>query len=351
MTSNPVREARIERNSAFQRGKSLFAEGDVDAALALFSDLAEHPDERLRALRRRSECYLRLQDWNRAEADIREVSAAGLETVSDLHRLLWLETYLRNDAACETAMAGFAQDQIDRTPPLRGDYLILVAATLKTGSTSFSDSLAGAMGYEYATHLSAPPRMDRWGQVFGRPLDVARGYGMVNHGHIGCEPAVLATIAAREWVKIALHLRHPLETMLSTIDAFIRVRTPTLFSAEPRLAAATPAEIKDWALQVYAPHMARWMVDWLALYDAGHPSIISLSTMDEMREIGQDALARRVASRLPGITPRTVDTPPRRYKLRLQGADRVTLSRAEAQSVLDLFPSSMLSRFGWGHLD
>lgn len=345
--TNSAQEARLIRNDAFKRGKALFQAGDLHGAVEVFSELTRHPDDHLRALRRRADCYLRLQDWPNAERDIRAVADHGVDTLADYHRLLWLETYLGDEDACSRLMTEYAARYAGGPEAMSGRFVVLVAATLKTGSSSFADALAAALGYPVSNHLSGPPTLTRWGQVDAGALDASRGIGLVNHGHIGATAAAAQTLATRDWVKVALHLRHPLETITSTIDAFIRAPTPTLVSTYPDIVSASAAEVKAWSLAYYAPHMARWMCDWLALHDAGHPAIFSLSTMDEMKADGQDALARRVTARLPDIVPKEVETPPRRYKLRLTGAQRVSLTHAEATAVLDLFPSDILARFKW----
>lgn len=332
----------------FNAAKALEAAGRYEDAAAAYAALTPDPKQGLQARRRRTECLMRLQRWAEAEVEVAAVFAATDAPLNrDIKRWLGVRTQRGASVQPVDPVTTYAQAERAAGHYAAGPYILLTAAAPKTGSTSLSVALAAALGATKVNILDLPPTSTAWGRPWWPCLDALEGCALVNHCHLSPDAKTLDGIAARPWLRVAVHLRNPVETIESTIDMVIRQRSPNLLSGAPHLATAPPAALHDWVMTDYLGALASWMEDWVAAADAGHPGILGLSTMDDMRQRGQDAIARDLVAALPGITPKTAETEPQRTGKRLTGKDAIRLSPAEADKVRAAMPAGLLDRFGW----
>ncbi len=331
----------------FSEAKALETDGQYARAEDIYAQLTAFAETGIRARRRRTECLIRLQRWDEARDEVAAVFAAERPNNRDIKR--WLSVRARLGDAARPAdpvvLHARAQRQAHAYP--EGPFALFTAAAPKTGSTSLSVALAAALGGAKINYLDLPPTSHTWGSPWWPAVDALNGCAVVNHCHLSPAPEVMAEFASRPWLKIAVHLRNPFETMESTIDMMIRQRSPNLLSGTPHLADAPDAALRDHAMNHYLARLGRWMGDWLALADAGHPSVLGLSTMDDMRRDGQDAVARRFVGALPGMDAIQADTAPQRTGNRLSGDKTIRLTDGERHAVATAMPAGLLDRFGW----
>lgn len=332
----------------FARAQALEDEGRYARAEALYATLAQLPDMALRARRRRIECLTRLQRWPEAAEEVAAVMAATAPPSNrDIKRWQAVRGHLGDDALPGDPVTAFARAERAAGRYPAGELILFTAAAPKTGSTSLSTALAAAMGGAMVNYLAMPPHGPDWGLPWWPAVDALQGCRLVNHCHLSPAPEVMAEFARRPWARVALHLRNPFEAVESMLDLALRQRIPSMLATEPEVALGSDAKLRRWAFSHYLPRLAGWMTGWLELHDAGHPAILGLTTMDQMRRDGQDALARRLLSGAAGIEPLTTETAPRRTGIRLTGDKAVRLTAAEVGLVQAAMPPAMLERFGW----
>lgn len=337
----------------FSNAKTLEANGRYADAEVVYAELENHAElaknlpQEIRARRRRTECLMRLQRWDEAAEEVATVLASKPARNNDIKRWLSVSAQLGEGAQPTDPVSEYARVERTGGKYPEGEYILLTAAAPKTGSTSLSVALAAAIDGVKVNYLIQPPTARAWGMPWMPALDALQGCALVNHCHLSPDAGTVAQIAARPWLRVVVHLRNPIETIESTIDMVIRQRSPNLLSAAPHLAHAPDEDLRAFVLTTYLPKLAEWMASWLALADAGHPAVLGVSTMDEMRARGQDALAARLVSDLPGLTPVAADTAPQCTGKRLNGDKAVCLTPAEANTVRASMPVGLLERFNW----
>jgi hypothetical protein len=333
---------------SFDTAKTLEAAGQYSDAAAAYEALTSDPAQTLRARRRRTECLMRLQRWPEAAAEVAAVfDACDRPLNRDLKRWLNMRVQFGDAARPADPVTPFVTAARAGGDYATGPYILLTAAAPKTGSTSLSVALAATLSATKINLLELPPTHDRWGTPWWPAIDALQGCALVNHSHLSPDPETVRNIAARPWVKVAVHLRNPVETIESTIDMVIRQRSPNLLSGTPHLATASETALRDWVLTTYLPRLAAWIRDWVRLVDAQHPWIAGLSTMDDMRGRGQDAVAQDLAAGLPGILPAPTETEPQRTGNRLRGASAITLTPDEVSRIKAAMSPALMDRFGW----
>lgn len=332
----------------FSEAKALEADGEYARAEQAYARLSTCPETEMRARRRRTECLIRLQRWDEAAEDMAYVlEHADPPLVADMKRWLSMRAQFGTETHPSDPLTPFVMAQRASGAFAPGPYLILTAAAPKTGSTSLSVALAAATRATKLNYIDLPPTTGVWGSPWWPAVDALQGFGLVNHCHLSPDPETISNIAARPWVKVAIHLRNPVETITSTIDMMIRQRSPNLLSGAPKAALTADDAIRAFVLTHYLHKLRDWMVDWIALYDQGHPSVIGLTTMDEMRSRGQDAIARDLVARLPGLAPNSAQTQPQGTGQRIVGDKAVQLTPQETDRVRAAMPPGLLERFGW----
>lgn len=330
----------------FQQAKALEASGAYVEAARLFAALKSVPEQEVRARRRLTECLMFLHRWSEAATEVAAIFALAPATPHDLKRWQTVRAQTSHALTPQDPVTSYVQAERAAGAYSEG-YIVFTAAAPKTGSTSLSAGLAAALGGRRVTYLDLPPTATEWSTPWWPAVDALEGCALVNHCHLSPAPHVLAEIEKRPWVRVAVHLRNPFEAMESLIDMLTRHRFPNLLSGAPHLALAPDQELRDWLIEHHVHRLAKWMADWVALLDAGHPSLIGPTTMEMMRNQGQDGLARHLAHQLDGVTVRTCDTVPQRTGKRLEGAAKIRLTPAERAQVRKAMPAPLMARFGW----
>jgi hypothetical protein len=340
-----------DMRDVFQSAKALENARDWAAAERIYGQVISGTNGKLlhQAYRRRTECRMRLQKWVGARKDVDAVFAAGiLLNNRDIKRRVSVYSHLGETKIAADTIAERVKFCVSDYPePDKNGLIILTAAAPKTGSTSLSTALAAAMGWPKINYLCYQNPELAQGFPSLDALDILKGRGIVNHCHLAPDDELLAELEKRPWVKVAVHFRHPVETMLSTLDLVMRQNSPLILSQAPHLVGAPEAEIRDWVFSVYARQLSGWMQHWLGHVDAGHPSILCFTTLDQIKTLGQDNVARDVLIEAH-LSPKTnATTEPQRTAQRLTGKQKVAYQFDEREQVLAHFPKTMLERFNW----
>lgn len=227
---------------------------------------------------------------------------------------------------------------------------IVMATAPKTGSTSLSHALGAAIDAPVTNLLCYRGRDTVYSKLSDRAVQAFAGKGVVNHGHLNSDAATLDLLRDTPSVRIVLHLRDPRETLLSTADMCLRLRTSYSFATAPVPDPAHGVAFLDWMVDHYTPQLLTWMHDWITAYDTGHPSIVSLSTLDDLKSKGQDSVARHIAEKLGVTDIQTVKTQPRRTGQRLEGSQKLAYSDAQLARLEAQLPQALMQRFDWGPL-
>lgn len=338
--------------AVFQEAKE--RENNREWALAeqMYRTISKGSDKlAVQASRRRAECLMRLQRWSEARAEVDAVLKSGAPEVNrDIKRLLAVLSYEQNTGAATEAIDDFAARWLINEPNLRQKEgrIILTAAAPKTGSTSLATALAAAAGYRKTNFLCYQQVSMARGIASLPALQRLKGVGIVNHCHLAPDAGMMADLRDMPWVQIAVHFRHPADVVLSTVDMIIRQGAPIILIAAPHLVGAGPAAVMKWALENYLPELLQWIQDWLAYVDANHPSIMGVSTLEQMKTIGQDALAKQLLD-TAGI-PYSADsnTVPQRTGNRMSGGQKIRYTAAQRDYLQRQIPPELLRRFGWG---
>jgi len=335
----------------FQQGKSLESGRDwAKAALCYGAVIAAGEGAlRIQAHRRRAECLMRRQQWAEARQDVDAVFAAGGPILNrDIKRRVAVFSHLGDYKQAAATIEAYTKHWLMENSQTRREGLtILTAAPPKSGSTSLAVALSAAGGWPKINFLCYQNGALTQGYPPMAALDLLRGVGIVNHCHLAPDRHVLDMLKARPWVGVAVHLRHPVEIILSTIDLILRQNPPLILDRAPHLVDASLGEITEWVTRVYAPSLANWVAGWLEIVDGNHPSILSMTTLSQMKSEGQDALAARILQSrgivpIPGAT-----SEPQGTGQRLSGPDRATLTPRQRDRVMAAFPVIVRQRFGW----
>lgn len=333
--------------SKFAAAKQLANNGNYQRAIDAFESFVHLDRFEARARRQIVECLMRQQNWKEAAFHVQKIFEITKPNNRDMKR--WLDIYLHFGAASRPVdpFPNYLRN-LEKSSPLKsGNFHIFTAALPKTGSTSLSISLASAANASKINFLVVPPSSTEWGIPYWRAVDILEGKFLINHCHLGPSIETLNGMKKRNWMKVIVHFRNPVETMASTIDLFIRQRSKNLLSGAPELWCADDNEIRRWTFDNYLPRMANWMHNWYDLYEAKHESIFGLSTMDEMRTDGQDALALRVLKNLDCELDYNSKTEPQRQGVRLTGARKIELTTNEKHMIRTSFRPGFLEFFGW----
>jgi len=335
----------------FQSAKTLEGARDWSAAEDAYGQVVATATGKLhhQALRRRAECRMRLQKWDQARRDVDAVFDAGIPIVNrDIKRRVSVYSHLGEIGIASETIVKHAENNLESYPaPPDNAFVILTAAAPKTGSTSLSTALAAAMNWPKANFLcyQKPELAQSYPSL--PALDILKGRGIVNHCHLAPDDDLLIALEKRPWVKVAVHFRHPAETLLSTLDLVMRQNAPLILSQAPHLVGAPEPEIRDWVFSVYARQLSDWMQHWLAHVDARHPSVLCFTTLDQIKALGQDNVARNVLIDA-GLAPRPdTATEPQLTGQRLTGKQKIAYCGDEREQVLAHFPKTMLERFNW----
>lgn len=322
--------------------------GDADRA---YERLLGDPSRDTQVRRRRIECLVRLQRWEEAAREQQLIDAAlgspAARNNRDVKRATAIHTQRGELERAFDVIEGRATYLVTEGDLVPGDHILLTAAAPKTGSTSLSVALAGALGATKVNFLTTPPTDRGWGLVSARALETLRGFSVVNHCHLSPAPENLKVIEERPWVRVAVHLRNPFESIESTIDLVVRQRSPSMLSGSGLSASSSVGELREWVLDVYSFRLRDWMTDWVRLVDGQHPSVVGLSTLDEVKADGQDKVSRRLLRGIGNARILATATEPQRRGVRLSGDERIRLTAEERRLILQIFPENMMQRFGW----
>ena len=333
----------------FHQGKQYENTGRWQKAVAGFTDAIALNLNFIQARRRRAECLMRLQQWDKAEHDMNAVIASGIQPNNrDIKRLTAILSYKgQTDKACDQINEYTKTWIRENKETLKPGPIILTAAAPKTASTSLSVALAKAADCPKINFLCYQRAELGKGLPSLQALKSLRGYGVVNHCHLDCNPEFLQTLAALAYVKVVVHMRNPLDTLTSTVDMFMRIKSPIILSAKPELATAPLNQLKEWAIAVYLPHLINWMEGWLRTVDNQHPSVLGLSTFDQIKAKGQDQVARELLQTANVKKIVTAETEPQRTGNRLSGAEKISFSNKQKARILAEIPNTLRDRFAW----
>ena len=335
-------------DEVFFTAKDLEANGRVKEAIQLYSTCFDSPNYHSRVLRRRAECYLTLHDWESARNDVETLINSGARLIArDLKRWLSLWVALDSTKLKGDPVTDFCIEQRNLNVFPKGHNLILTAAAPKSGSTSLSVALAAALKTHKINYLCTPLTPQVWGQPWIAALDALKGYSVVNHCHLWPNKKTISALEKRPWVKIAVHIRNPIEVMESTIDMILRIKSVTLLKDMTEDERSNEPYLVDWAMKNYLPKLIFFMENWIALNDAKHPSVLGVSTMDEMKRNGQDALAFRLLSNLRNTEIVPAVTLPQRRGIRRKGEKEVLLTNDHRAQILEAIPTNLKARFKW----
>ncbi len=335
----------------FYAAKQLENISDWDAAQKAYLEITKLPGRlSIQASRRRASCLMHLQRWNEMRTEVDAVFNSGAAILdADISRRLIVLSYEQDSCEAYRMIDAHIKRWMQSQPEnhIQNGQVILTAAPPKSGSTSLAEALAGATGAKKTKYLC----FQRYSVSRGLPsvstLNRLRGVSIVDHCHLAPDPDFMMQVQAMPWVRIAVHFRHPVDMLLSVIDMVLRRRAPIMLLSEPRLVGACPDFVKEWALTRYLPEMLDWMRNWLKFVDSRHPSILSLTTLEQMKDLGQDRLAAQILEKagLPYLDG--VHTRSRRMGNRLSGKGKVTLSQAQRDFVINAVPKTMTERFHW----
>lgn len=298
------------------------------------------------ASRLRCDMLMKLQRWEEARTIAETLyEDVAKRNVDDVRRMMQCLSHDGSYEGASAVLARHAETERDTFPD--GKALILMAAEPKTGSTSMTTALAAAAGYGESTFLchDVGPRPE------ARPsfeaLEVLRGKGLANHSHLVPEPESLGRLESMPWVKLLVQVRHPVDVMESTIDMLVRTASAVILSGAEGIDPSDTRVVQDWVLDEYLPGHIQRVMEWVRIADEGHPALLGLTTLEEVRSHGQDAVAQRaLAAR--GIRTTSVTTQAKRTGKRLCGNNAISLSAAERQRVMTAVPAALRFRFGWG---
>jgi len=337
--------------SVFQNAKELENSRDWAAAEYLYSTIVKGGGKlAVQASRRRAECLMRLQRWSEARTEVDAVIKSGAPEVNrDIKRRIAVLGYEQNTGAAIQVIDDYAARWLKSEQGLKrkNDRIILTAAAPKTGSTSLATALAAAAGYRKTNFLCYQQISMARGIASIPALQRLKGVGVVNHCHLAPDAGMMADLRNMPWVQIAVHFRHPADVVLSTVDMIIRQGAPIILIAAPHLVGAGPAAVLEWVLENYLPELLQWIQDWLVYVDAQHPSIMGVSTLEQMKTKGQDTLAKRLLGAVGIPYNEGSNTVPQRTGNRLSGVQKIHYTPAQRDYLQRQIPPDLVQRFGW----
>lgn len=332
----------------FAEAKSLERAGEWAAAAAAYRQLTRTPRTEHAARRRLTECLMRLQRWEDAHAEIARTFASGIEICNaDIKRFCACAGHAGDADAAQRMIEHHARTLRDSGRLPNGEYILYTAAAPKTGSTSLSVALAAAANYEKTNSLHFPTPPMAGGRLSMTALEILRGKGIVNHCHLSPARDQMDQLRTLPWVKVVVHFRNPVETVLSTIDLIVRNASPLMLSVAPDLDHRDTGAVTEFVLDSYLPELLDWMQGWLRHVDAGHPSVGGTSTLEEVRRSGQDAVAARILDGLGIPRRKDVSSAPQRTGIRLTGERAARYGPGQRERVESAVPTEMRQRFGW----
>ncbi|MCP4073182.1 MAG: tetratricopeptide repeat protein [Hyphomicrobiales bacterium] len=333
----------------FDQGKSLEQRKSWKEATRMYDQVIEAAPEFLQVRRRRAECLMRLQRWPEAEQDVRHLFDANAPIINrDIKRIATICSQQGKYDEAASRISSFADQWLgENTAGLSSGQVILTAAVPKTGSTSLSFALAAATGWPRANFLCYQNSPMGAGVPSMAALQKLKGIGIINHCHLVPDEDILEALGEMPWVKTVVQFRNPVETLLSTVDMMVRDQTPIIFAYASVAPDAPFEDIAEWVIADYLPHLIIWMERWAAAIDQGHPSILGWTTLDEIKDKGQDTVARQMLE-TAGIGPiRTMVTEPQRTGQRLQGSEKVVFSSSQEERIVASIPDHLRKRFNW----
>lgn len=335
----------------FSAAKLLEETGDWEKAEKAYQELTSLSGKiSVQASRRRAACLMHLQRWEDMRSEVDRVFNADTQILdADISRRLIVQSYERNQEEAYRTIETHIARRLENTPEGAGKdgHIILTAAAPKTGSTSLATALAAALGAERTSFLCFQTFSVSRGLPSIPSLNLLRGTNIVNHCHLAPDPGFMEQLRKMPWVRVAVHFRHPADTILSVVDMVLRRRAPIMLMGEPRLVGADPDYVMKWALDRYLPDLLTWMQDWLNYVDAGHPSILGLTTMAQMKALGQDEMVKQLLQKAKLPYCETFQSLPKRTKNRLTGDAKVEYTTEQRAHVQRAIPRTLADRFGW----
>jgi len=297
-----VEQPMSDQNSwrkEFQIGKAHFTNLEFEDCIGVFKSLLNTANFKISERvtisihRRLSDAYLSLGELE--EALFHSTIAIALSktpTERDYIRKARIFEFLSEYKKSRTTLIEYGnQFQKTHAKAKAADNIIVVALP-KSGSTSITNAMAIQSKKEY---LEFPNRQGKG--FFSNSIPVyncyrqIQGYGVIMHSHLSPKQEYVNFLATIRNLHIVLHLRDPRESLISVLDMAHRQKAYQIISRNRNLLHLSIDAQLDWMIDQYLPFQAQWISSWLKIVNERPALNIAVSSFDELKQKGQNAVA------------------------------------------------------------